>query len=365
MFIDSKWRLIKLSLLAPPNTQEHSANTVADSIKSEISTRYDIDIDQYARFTVSDTTESARNVSDHFSSTDQVDCLMHLLSLCLLYGLGLKKNTTSDGRVVVTLGGEFRDGLCVIQKLRDLASFFNSPSRLTELKQIKDVFGLPPVDIEVDSKTRVGYAVTLMRRSVFNHYAFTKYFESAPLNEQTLWSSISSADWELITEMEGLTDQLAQFSVGNVQKDERPTFRGNEFTQRRQSKLVSEFTWGGIRCRDRLREQLALRFPIQDVNDIKALLLDPRIKANASIIVSDSSALSQAENELQLELEFIFQKYFARNVVNDESKETVLEEAQTEQHCETTPDSAMCSLLEKLCLMKANWRDYQRLQNDV
>ncbi|ETP53444.1 hypothetical protein F442_01650 [Phytophthora nicotianae P10297] len=127
---------------------------------------------------------------------------------------------------------------------------------------------------------------------------------------------------------------------------ERPTFRGNEFTQRRQPKPVSEFTWGGIRCRDRLREQLALRFPIQDVNDIKALLLDPRIKANASIVVSDLSALSQAENELQLENEFIFQKLFARNVVNDESKETVLEEAQTEQHCKTTTDSAVCSLLE-------------------
>ncbi|EEY69597.1 uncharacterized protein PITG_18881 [Phytophthora infestans T30-4] len=131
---------------------------------------------------------------------------MHLLSLCLLYALGLKENTRNRGQSIITPGGEFRNGLKVIQKL--------------------------PVNIEVDSKTRVGYAVTLMRRSVLNHYAFAQYFEEALDSETAVWSSISKDDWTLITEMEGLTNQLAQFSLGEVQKQGvascvRPTFSPN------------------------------------------------------------------------------------------------------------------------------------------
>ncbi|ETN01467.1 hypothetical protein F441_22810 [Phytophthora nicotianae CJ01A1] len=57
-----------------------------------------------------------------------------------------------------------------------------------------------------------------MRRSVYNYYALTKYFDSAPENEQPVWKCITPDDWTLITEMEGLTDQLAQFSLGEVQK---------------------------------------------------------------------------------------------------------------------------------------------------
>lgn len=116
-------------------------------IKAKIASRYQLDIDQYARFTVSDTTGSARNVCDHSTNTDQVDCLMHLLSQCLLYALGLKENTRNDGQLVVTPGGEFREGLHVIEKLRNLATYFNSPLRQLKLKQIKEFYNLPPPSI--------------------------------------------------------------------------------------------------------------------------------------------------------------------------------------------------------------------------
>lgn len=58
-----------------------------------------------------------------------------------------------------------------------------------------------------------------MRRSVFNHYAFTQYFESAPASDRDVWTSITMDDWKLIIEMEAVTDQLAQFSLGEVQKE--------------------------------------------------------------------------------------------------------------------------------------------------
>ncbi|KAF4133113.1 hAT family C-terminal dimerization region [Phytophthora infestans] len=374
VFVDSEWRLVTLSLLAMPNPHGHAAGTVADLIKARMQDRYNIDVDRYVRFTVSDTTGSARNVSDHFNSTDQVDCLMHLLSLCLLYALGLKENTRNRGQSIITPGGEFRNGLKVIQKLRDLATFFNTPQRITKLKQIKKALSLPAVNIEVDSKTRAGYAVTLMRRSVLNHYAFAQYFEGALDSETAVWSSISKDDWTLITEMEGLTNQLAQFSLGEVQKQgvassyvllfrkmlvfagesttvnclvlDRPGPKATEHSQRRAPKSISEFSWDGKRCRDRLREQLALRFPVEDLNDIKALLLDPRIKDKAHSIVSDSSVLAQAETELQFEHALIYQKLFARQAVDEESKGEEPLPSGVSQSSSDLIDTALGALLE-------------------
>ncbi|KAF1772780.1 hypothetical protein GQ600_19873 [Phytophthora cactorum] len=85
-----------------PNPDDHAATTVAQHISSGTMARYGINIDQYSRFMVSDTTGSARNVSDQFEDTDQVDCLMHLPSLCLLYALGMKEYTRDNGKTVVT-----------------------------------------------------------------------------------------------------------------------------------------------------------------------------------------------------------------------------------------------------------------------
>ncbi|KAF1776172.1 hypothetical protein JG687_00001707 [Phytophthora cactorum] len=167
-----------------------------------------IDIDKFAILTVSDTTGSARNVCDHFSAKKQVDCLMHTLSLCIFYALGLKENTR---------GG----GLRVLQKLRDFAACFGKPSRLVKLMQIADMSNLPAVNIEVDAKTRVGYAVIRMRQSVYIHYAFTQYFEYASPSERDVWTDTSEDDWNIITEMEGLTSQFARFSLGGVQQRRR------------------------------------------------------------------------------------------------------------------------------------------------
>ncbi|KAG6951886.1 hypothetical protein JG687_00013334 [Phytophthora cactorum] len=72
---------------------------------------------------------------------------MYLLSLCILYALGLKENTRAGG-------------LRVLQKLRDLAVFFGKPLRLVKLKQIKEMSNLPAVNIEVDAKKSRIYSDT-------------------------------------------------------------------------------------------------------------------------------------------------------------------------------------------------------------
>ncbi|OWZ15952.1 hypothetical protein PHMEG_00010317 [Phytophthora megakarya] len=134
-------------------------------------------------FTVNDTTPSARNV----------------------------ENTKEAGSFVVTPGGEFDE------------------ARLAKLSQLKDLYNLPAVNIEIDAKTRVGYAVTLLRRRVYNRYALTKYFETAPPSEQSVWNLFLRWNGSRLLKRENIN--------------------------------ASEFLPGGIRCRERLRERLALRFP--------------------------------------------------------------------------------------------------------
>lgn len=106
-----------------------------------------------------------------------------------------------------------------------------------------------------------------MRRSVYKCYAFAKYFETAPAN---VWLDLDVGDWNLIIEMESITNQLAQFRFGEVQKDGvassyallfpkmlslslelealdcvvlgRPDPMGNEFSQRRTAENVRDFS---------------------------------------------------------------------------------------------------------------------------
>ncbi|GMF29335.1 unnamed protein product [Phytophthora fragariaefolia] len=97
-----------------------------------------------------------RNVCDYFTSTDQIDCLMHLVSLCFLYTLAINENTRNDGQLVVTPGGELRDGLRVFEKLHNLASFFNYPLRLAKLKKIKEFYNLPQSTLKLTQKRQLG-----------------------------------------------------------------------------------------------------------------------------------------------------------------------------------------------------------------
>ncbi|KAG1685732.1 hypothetical protein DVH05_008925 [Phytophthora capsici] len=80
-FIDSAWRFRFIALLACVKSDGHNALSVAKVIESGIKSRYNLDIRAMTRFTMSDTTPSARNVADHIN-TEQESCSMHLLNLC-------------------------------------------------------------------------------------------------------------------------------------------------------------------------------------------------------------------------------------------------------------------------------------------
>ncbi|KAG6946601.1 hypothetical protein JG688_00015969, partial [Phytophthora aleatoria] len=177
-----------------------------------------------------------------------------------------------------------RAGILVIKKLRELAIFFNSPLRLAKLKKVEELYGLPAINTAIGAKPRVGYAVTLMRRSVYNHYAFTQYFKTAPASEKDVWLNITSDDWRLIIEMKAITDQLAQFSLGEVQKEGVASF--------------------------------------------------------------DADALARAEQELQLEHDAVFMALKSREIISEQCKGTDLDPLQileVEQH---RPSNALSRLLD-------------------
>ncbi|KAG1683342.1 hypothetical protein DVH05_015074 [Phytophthora capsici] len=312
VFIDSKWRLRTLSLLALANSSGHAATRVANLIKTSIQARYDIDMDQYSRFTVSDTTGSARNVGDHFSSTDQVDCLMHLLSLCILNAVGLKENTRNDGQEIVTPGGGFRKGYDVIKKLRDIATFFNSPQRLQKLKDIKKLYNLPSTDIKVDAKTRVGYAVSLMRRSVYNYYALTKYFESAPANEQNIEGPSMDLEQQIFRNDLGLEAKNSWNHWNSLSVDwPGVTTNGGKYNALLLYRQVDVLTW--------FKDHGASKFP--------AVAILARIYL--------AKPLSTAIQE----------RFFSLSSYVVNPLRTRLEDKRAEM----------------LCLMKANWREYKTL----
>lgn len=92
-FIDSTWRFRPIALLAAPKSDGHSARAVATLIEDRCAQLYGCNFAPMARYIVSDTTTSARKVATYFDASLQSDCSMHLLNLCIAYGLGVNENT--------------------------------------------------------------------------------------------------------------------------------------------------------------------------------------------------------------------------------------------------------------------------------
>ncbi|KAF1772288.1 Ribonuclease H-like domain [Phytophthora cactorum] len=188
-----------------------------------------------------------------------------------------------------------------------------------------------------------------MRRSVYNHYAFTQYVKTAPASEKDVWLNITSDDWR----DESHNRSTRPIQSRRVQKEgvaslyallfrkmltsalelesmdclvlERPNPTGSEFSQRRIPTKLDDFSCGAKRCRERLHL---------------------RIKSKAAIIVSDADALARAEQELQLEHDAVFMALKSREIILEQCKGTDLDPLQileVEQH---RPSNALSRLLD-------------------
>ncbi|KAH9151745.1 hypothetical protein AeRB84_005710 [Aphanomyces euteiches] len=263
---------------------------------------------------ISDSMESARE-----------DSLMHILSLCMLYALGMRENT-SKGEVS-TPGGPFPQGPILIDKLRSLAAFFEAPQRSHKLDKVKTEFRLPNIRAHVDAPTRIGFVSSLLSSSLLNEYAYKMYFETYPDDKVDVFRSISSDDWELAAELEGIMNALAAFNLGEVQTEKvsasfsflllheatsvvrasavncftrvRPEKSSNVANWPRRAVDVDSLSSHALCCLRRLNHQVDIRLPKPSMNQHKAMLLDPRVK---SIVVPEySSDRDEAIEQLLVE----------------------------------------------------------------
>lgn len=148
-FIDHQWRFWTIALITTVDNGSHEACRLRRLMSDRIKDLYDLDIDAMAQFTVSDTANAAKKVSRLFAESVQTDCTMHVLNLCLNYGVGLRDNTESVYLVdpvtqlarkkkrVCTPGGEFDEGRKLIIKVRALNNYFSTPQRVNRLKEIQ------------------------------------------------------------------------------------------------------------------------------------------------------------------------------------------------------------------------------------
>ncbi|KAG3090588.1 hypothetical protein PI125_g17661 [Phytophthora idaei] len=70
----------------------HHSTKVKTLITSRVADLYGLTIACMAQFLVSDTTPNTRKISKLFYDAVQLDCTMHVLNFCLVYGLGMREN---------------------------------------------------------------------------------------------------------------------------------------------------------------------------------------------------------------------------------------------------------------------------------
>ena len=218
-FIDSNFVLWTIPVLATQNNFSHSSADMADQMKVEMFRKYAIDVNPVTRFLVSDTTNSAKNVADHFDDVLQRDCDMHVLNLMLQYLLGMKENTAN--RRIVTVGGAFETGCKEIKSLCRIAAYFGTPQRLTKLIEHMDSLNMAYFAPIVDGETRVAFAMALIKRLFYLFAGFRKFFNQPLVKEKSFKDMkllFETIDWNLLAEMEGINSYLCRLALGESQQ---------------------------------------------------------------------------------------------------------------------------------------------------
>jgi hypothetical protein len=337
-FIDHEWRFRNVALLAEVKNDGQSAAAVARSIKERFTARYKMDVIALAKYTASDTANAARKVSEYFEDSEQADCSMHVLNLCIGYGLGMKEKTKTTSlydpdagcyqKVIAihTPGGPFAEGATIIRKLRALNNHFSTGERRTKLAKVQQAHCYPTARPLIDVDVRVASSCRLMRRSLLNFAAYRAYFAAS---DSRAFDNITIDEWKLAAEMEAITSFISELALVEVQKSglvasyvavfrkmaedgltgasfkvccvgEPPTERTTDDTQPRRVVLRSDLSRLGMVCVARTLAQLEERFPPLSPEMVMILLLDPRTKNCVTSIVKNMAkpgALAQCVKE--------------------------------------------------------------------
>eukprot|EP00644_Phytophthora_capsici_P014698 jgi/Phyca11/575772/estExt2_Genewise1.C_PHYCAscaffold_780107 len=355
-FIDSQWRQVDL-VLATKAVARGWDQQVKQLVTQTVSEAYGIrSISEYTRYRVGiedDTPLVLAAGQCQAPSEEKEDLLTHTLRCCVENALGIDPGC---------LFGAETNVLRVVRLLQELLVFFEAPDRSKSLQEVGGVPLYPVSSIDSSALTSIGSLAELLRVSCARYRAYWSYFQS-PLRPtaaepelETAWLQLSKEDWATVTEIEAILNQLSQFCL-----EERITSRpaavtpsyallfrrllsvtatasslkclsleddsASKRSTRRKARTVDAFTQTGRQCIAKLRQLISQRFapPSAGEDEIKAMLLDPRISSKAANLVTDSRAFRRAQEALRQEHRAVFELLAAQsgtgNVSHEEEEE--------------------------------------------
>ncbi|KAK1944465.1 hypothetical protein P3T76_004377 [Phytophthora citrophthora] len=354
-FIDSKWHQVDL-VLATKAVARGWDQQVKQLVTKTVSEAYGIhSISEYTRYRVGieDDTPSVLATEFEAPSDDKQDLLTHKLRRCVEDALGVGSGCLSGAETNV---------LRIVRLLQELLLFFEAPARSKILQEVGGVSFFSASSIDSSTLTSIGRFAELLRISCARYRAYGLYFQSpliptaAEPELEAAWLQLSKEDWTTVIEIEAILNQLGQFCLedrmtsrpGAVTPSYALLFRRllsvtatasslkclsleddsvSKRSTRRKARAVDSFTQTGRQCIVKLRQLISQRFtPPSDAEDeIKAMLLDPRISSKAANLVTDSRAFRRAQDSLRQEHCVVFELLAAQsgggNATHEEEEE--------------------------------------------
>ncbi|ETK77029.1 hypothetical protein L915_16667 [Phytophthora nicotianae] len=335
-FINLSWEFVNTALLVTVYNGSHESCKIKMLITSRIKEFYGIDIKSITQFTMSDTAPSAKKVSKLFEDSLPTDCAMHVLNLCLVYGMGMRENyetvylldpTTNKPkkeRRLCTVGGPFTEGATLIKKVRSLNNYFNSPQRTERLAKLQQFYCLPELKPIVDCDTRVASSVTLFQRTIVNYPAFKAYFQHCEsYDDPAVFEKFTFSEWRLLVEVEAITQSLADLARIDVQRSNQvssdlivlmkfaldrlatDTFhiydldaarppKPHEKSLPRNDIQIGALSEKAMICVNRIKGQVLKRLPTLTDESVVILLLDPRTKFTVDSLIQPPKLRQEA-----------------------------------------------------------------------
>ncbi|KAL3660632.1 hypothetical protein V7S43_014387 [Phytophthora oleae] len=342
-FIDSQWRRVDLVLAAkevPRGWDQQVKQLVAQTVSEAYGNQ---SISEYTRYHVGieDDTPSVLAAGGEYqaSSGEKEDLLTHTLRRCVEDALGVGSGSSFGGETNVRR---------ILRLLQELLRYFEAPDRCNSLQEVGGAAFYPASSIDslaLSSLTSLGAVAELLRVSCARYGAYFQSSLAAEPELEAVWMQLSKEDWTTATEVEALLSQLSQFCLEehvasrpravapsyallfrrllsvtanasslkclSLEDDGVPMKRST----RRKARTIDSFTQTGRQCIVKLRQLISQRFttPSAAEDEIKAMLLDPRISSKAANLVTDSRAFRRAQEDLRQEHRVVFELLAAQS----------------------------------------------------
>lgn len=348
--VDSKWRHVVLPLVAQPlpvttpNSADFTDAVNHKAIRDTLSDAYRIDVNALQKFS-----SVKFDRTPAFVKTRQEDDLIHAVNASLLHALGYVGASEYDSEPYSVRWLE--------HSLEKLLAFFQDPARRGKLYQIGEFYHAQPAALsEINANTRLGYLYELFKRSCLNFATYSRYFATTPTMNtlsasaggvdagdrgERIWAQLAACDaWQTIAEIEAVLNQLtSQLELDTLhprrvsssyahffrrllrvtlnakslkclsleELNARPNGNRDAENATRESRLAEQLTATTRGFLTRLRSEIDVRFhQSPNTNEIKAMLLDPRIKSKVASLVDDHDEVTKADNELRSEHRTVF-----------------------------------------------------------